>query len=151
MGKPWSKLKSRIVDLFDPKLKIDIHQSVYRMDSQRGSNDLPRYFMTLNKEIIFDYPKDFVSVEIQSKYKGVSKNEVQHLYPYVTQMGDISDLLRAYIDSPVKDILNKEFDDPFKITDILKASDRRMGKEKLTKWSESKSQKIKEIIQQRFS
>ena len=53
--KPWSKLKKELVKLWDDSINLDIHQSVYRMDSERGSTDLPRYFITLNKEIIFDF------------------------------------------------------------------------------------------------
>jgi len=29
------------------------------MNSQYGSTDLPRYWITLDKEVIFDYPKQF--------------------------------------------------------------------------------------------
>lgn len=87
------------------------------MHSQRGSHDLPRYWITLGKDIIFDYPKDF---------PGNSD------YPYITDVPDISQLIREYIDTPVDELLSKDFaDDKWGLTDILRAADRRIGKRRL--------------------
>ncbi len=139
--KPWSKLKTQVMNLLCEDLKLDIHQAVYRMQSQRGSSDLPRYFITLNKEIIFDYPKNFLNKE-NPQYK--VSTEV--LYPHVTEMSVISDLLRSYINTPLEQVLKKDFQDSFGITDILKAADRRLGKEKLKAWAENKNEVVKKII-----
>lgn len=147
MSKPWSKLKSRIMDLIDSSLKLNIHQSVYRMDSQRGSMDIPRYFITLDKEIVFDYPKDFVNDKVKD-YKGIEVS-VSTQYPHINQMSHISELIREYLDTPVKEVLMKSFNDPFKITDILKASDRRLGKEKVSTWAIDKSETINKIVKAR--
>lgn len=62
----WSKLQKELYLMIDPSIDFQLHCSVYPMRSQRGSTDLPRYWITLNKEIIFDYPKQFVD------YDGVS-------------------------------------------------------------------------------
>lgn len=58
--KRWSKLQKRLYELVDESIDFKLHCTVYRMQSRRGSTDLPRYFITLAGEIIFDYPKDFV-------------------------------------------------------------------------------------------
>jgi hypothetical protein len=57
---PLSKLQLEIYKLVANGLDLQIHCVVYRMDSQRGSTDLPRYWFQLGKEIIWDYPKDFI-------------------------------------------------------------------------------------------
>jgi hypothetical protein len=36
-------------------------------------------------------------------------------------------LIRDYIDTPVGNLLNKEFDDPWGIVEIFLAADRRIG------------------------
>ena len=69
MAKRWSKLQSEIYNLLDKRIDIQIHCSVYRMKSNWGSTDLPRYWITLGKEIIFDYPQQFLD-EKSSDYDG---------------------------------------------------------------------------------
>ncbi len=84
------------------------------MKSERGSTGLPRYFITLDKDVVFDYPKQFVNKKLPDemlKYS-IDKNvtlKVQELYPYVTEISDISDLFREYIDTPINDLYEKEF------------------------------------------
>lgn len=111
--KPWSKLQREIKKLFDPDLDLNIQCRAYRMDSQRGSTDLPRYWITLGKKVIFDYPKDF---NVSADY-----------YPYINDISDISKLIREYIDTPVVELLTRRFDDPWFLTSILLAADRRIG------------------------
>jgi hypothetical protein len=111
--RPWSKLQKEIEKLFADELLLRIQCRAYRMNSQCGSTDIPRYWITLGKDIIFDYPKDFPKA-------GAS-------YPYLTDVSSISRLIRDYIDTPVGNLLNKEFDDPWGIVEIFLAADRRIG------------------------
>ena len=120
--RPWSKLQREIYKLLSPELKLQIHCTAYRMASQSGSADLPRYWITLDKEVIWDYPKDFLP----------QPGPARTPYPYETDISAISALLREYIDTPKNVLPEKHFtDDAWGITDILKAADRRLGKEKL--------------------
>lgn len=153
MGKPWSKLKSSIMNIVDPKAKVDIHQTVYRMASQRGSTDLPRYYLTVEKEIVFDYPKNYLSYPTYSyTYKGQTKTySLEETYPHQNHMSMISNLIREYVDTPVAEVLNKEFDDPFNLTDYLKAADRRIGREKLISWAVNRELGVRKIIALRFN
>ncbi|EMJ37444.1 hypothetical protein LEP1GSC079_0680, partial [Leptospira interrogans str. FPW1039] len=52
-SKPWSKLQSRLYNLIDENLNFQIHCIVYPMHSERGSTGLPRYWITLDKNIIW--------------------------------------------------------------------------------------------------
>ena len=115
--KPWSKLQKEIENLFVDDLHVKIQCRAYRMKSQRGCSDLPRYWITLDKETIFDYPKDFP--------------DLRDNYPYFSDVSEISKLIREYIDTPVIDLLHKEFNDPWKLTSILLAADRRIGRRRL--------------------
>lgn len=109
------------------------------MKSQRGSTDLPRYWITIGKEIVFDYPKQFINAQ-------ENKN-----YPYETQISNISDCIREYIDCPISMLPEKEFkNDLWGLTDILKAVDKRLGKERLNAYFSSDNSIAKEILNQRF-
>lgn len=122
--KRWSKLQKQLYLIFDDKIDLQIHCSVYRMKSQRGSTDLPRYWITLKKKIIFDYPK--IATEKED-------------YPYVTEISDISDLLKDYLDTPKEQILTKIFDsDKYGIINLLKAADKRISVNKLEQYFQNK-------------
>lgn len=98
----WSKLQKRVYDLIAPDIDFQIHCGVYRMQSQRGGTGLPRYWIALEKEIIWDYPKLIVEQPQLGKAP-------YGWYPYGTDVCAISDLLREYIDTPVELLLKKEF------------------------------------------
>jgi len=126
--KPWSKLQRELYKLISDNLNFQIHCVAYPMNSVYGSTDLPRYWITLNKETIWDYPKQFVTKD--GTVKNISGNEVG--YPYKTDVSDISELIREYIDTPKDDILNKVFEnDHWGLINILRAADRRVGERRL--------------------
>jgi hypothetical protein len=101
-----------------------------------GSTDLPRYWITLGKEIIWDYPKDFIGA------KSVDAEGGEHPYPYMNDASEISQLLREYIDTPKEELSNKEFEeDKWGLSAILKAADRRIGKRQLVELQKTTSNK----------
>ena len=121
----WSKLQTELYKLIEPKLNFQMHCTVYPMHSQRGSIGIPRYWITLNREIIFDYPRQFIG--------GSGDNAtVDKAYPYITDISDISVLVREYIDTSNDELLSKDFDnDQWGLIDILRAADRRIGNRRL--------------------
>jgi hypothetical protein len=127
--KRWSKLQRNVYDLISSDIDLQIHCARYRMQSQRGSTDLPRYWITLGKEIIWDYPKDFVTKDGEIKnYNG----DIVKGYPYHSDIPDISNLLEAYIDTPKIELLTKRFEnDHWGLVNILRAADRRIGARRL--------------------
>ena len=127
----------------DPDIEFQIHASLYEMNSNDGhhGNKLPRYFITIGKEIVFDYPKDFDTTE---KYGYNS-------YPWDTDMGDISDLIEAYIECPVEKLMLPFEDDKWGLTDILRSCDRRIGKRRLKEMLDgTEDGRIREIIIKRI-
>ncbi|ETJ99519.1 hypothetical protein HMPREF0378_0482 [Eubacterium nodatum ATCC 33099] len=74
---------------------------------------------------------------------------VEDLYPYYTEVQDISCVIREYIDTPVNELFGKTFEgDKWRLTDILKAADKRLGKNKLIQIKQETSSKsvLKVII-----
>jgi len=130
MPRRWSKLQREIYKITDGGINLQIHCAVYPMDSEYGSTDLPRYWITLDGEIIFDYPKQFVANDgTVRNYSGFDAG-----YPYQTDISDISRLIREYIDTPKEEIFSKIFsNDHWGLVNILRAADRRIGARRLEK------------------
>ena len=124
MSRRWSKLHREIYNLTTDSINFQIHCTVYPMDSEYGNTNLPRYWITLCKDVIFDYPKQFVTSD--SCIRNLSGFHIG--YPYNTCISDISNLIREYIDTPKDKILTKVFDnDYWGLINILRAADRRIG------------------------
>lgn len=134
MAKRWSKLQSRVYSIVDPTLYFQIHCSLYEMNSNNGyhSNKLPRYWITIGKDIIFDYPKQF---DTTLKY-GVNS------YPWDTDISNISNSIEEYLQTPRNELLKTFENDKCGITEILKVCDRRIGKRQLQKIQNSTDNKI---------
>ena len=126
----WSKIQRELYKIVSEDINFQIHCAVYPMNSERGSTDLPRYWITLDKEIIFDYPKQFATGD------GMVRNLTgfEAGYPYTTDISDITDLIREYIDTPKEELLTKIFNRDFwGLINILRAADRRIGMRRLNK------------------
>ena len=122
---PWSKLQKRLYLLVDPHLNFQIHCRLVRMQSQRGSTNLPRYWVTLDGETIWDYPSHFVAPGGTRRLDGSFVKG----YPYNTDISDISQLIREYIDMPPAELLTRHFEsDHWGLANILRAADRRVGR-----------------------
>ncbi len=133
MARRWSKLQKSLMQMVSPTVKLQIHCAVYDMKSQYGSTGLPRYWITLSKEIIWDYPRQFVS--LLSLAPGAINP-----WPYATDISEISGLIREYIDTPREQLLEKTFpDDRWNLTELLRAADRRIGVERLRALAETTS------------
>lgn len=133
MSKRWSKLQSRLYNLMEPEVDFQIHMALYEMNSNDGyhGNKLPRYFITIGKEIIFDYPRDF---DTFGKYGFNS-------YPWDTDIGDISNLIEEYIECPENDLMKPFEKDKWGLIDIFRVCDRRIGKRRLRKIMETTEDK----------
>lgn len=148
--KRWSKLQKRLYELVDESIDFKLHCTVYRMQSRCGSTDLPRYFITLAGEIIFDYPKDFVLKS--GGVKSLAGGALTKIYPYGNDISDIGELIREYIDTPKDELFKKHFDaDEWGLANILKAADKRIGKRRLQILAKNKkNQAMQKVIAARL-
>mgnify|MGYP000855690618 CR=1 FL=1 len=148
--KRWSKLAKRLYELVDESIDFKLHCTVYRMQSRRGSTDLPRYFITLAGEIIFDYPKDFVLKS--GGVKSLAQGALTKIYPYGNDISNIGELIREYIDTPKEELFAKHFDaDEWGLVNILKAADKRIGKRRLQILAKNrKNQAMQKVIAARL-
>ena len=150
--KRWSSLQREIYKIIDDSIPLQIHLSRYRMNSQYGSTDLPRYWITFGNEIIFDYPKQFVVQDETGCFVKNLQGEKLY-YPYETDISYISDLIREYLDTPKDEVFSKHFEnDYWGLINILKAADRRNGRNRLEQLkNKTKNQAARIIIEYRLA
>ena len=150
--KRWSKPAKRLYELVDESIDFKLHCTVYRMQSRRGSTDLPRYFITLAGEIIFDYPKDFALKNGRIKSLAQGGAPLAKFYPYDSGISGIGELIREYIDTPKEELFAKHFDaDEWGLANILKAADKRIGKRRLQILAKNKkNQAMQKVIAARL-
>lgn len=142
MGRPWSKLQTSLYNIIDEKSGFQIQCVRYENGgaNHRTSARYPRYWITIDKEIIFDFPRMFLD---NKALKSWNPNlTIRQVYPYDKSFIDISNLLRQYLDTPKEELLSKEFDDAWGITEILKLVDKRFGKIKFEELIKSNNFKL---------
>ena len=144
MPRRWSKLQKQIYNLTDNKAPIQIHCIDMKLASDGGSlRSLGVFRVRLDKDVIWDFPKEFVTCDFKYPNGG-------DCFSY--SVTEINNLVRAYIDTPKAELLEKHFDnDWFNLTDILKAIDRRFGRAKIYSYFENReNDTIKKILKLRF-
>jgi hypothetical protein len=131
-----------------PEADFQIHCVAYPMHSQRGSTDLSRYWITIDKKIIWDYPKQFLN-EYHGKGYHYSDNKAHRLkdcYPYGSEVSDISELIREYLNTPKDKLLEPFTNDKWGLTDILRVCDVRVGKRRLLEIKQSIHKKTEQNL-----
>ena len=128
MPKRWSKLKKEVESLFTEGLNLELHCiDVNRsIDSKNGNMgeglsmlSLGNYIVNLNKETIWNFPKNFKEPNWEAWPEG---------NPWKYSVSEINALVRDYINTPKEELLNKNFpDDLFSLTKILLEADRRLS------------------------
>lgn len=115
MPRRWSKLQRRIDEIFDSNIRLQFHCAVYRIPGHVDTV-CPRYFLMLNGEIIWDWPRDYMA----------ALNSEKIYLVYRESASDISDLIAEYLNADRKTTLGLR--DEWGILDIFRAADRRIGR-----------------------
>lgn len=144
MARRWSKLQKRLYSIIDYNSEFQIHCALYEMNSLDGYHTykLPRYFITIGKDIVFDYPKDF---DTTLKYG-------TNAYPWDCDISDISECIWQYLNVPKEKLLEPMKFDRWGITDIIRVCDKRVGRRRLLKLKEyTENEVLLNIINTRLS
>jgi len=145
--KRWSKLQREVYLIRAEGLDFQIQCRVNRWTTQRALRSSPRYWITLGKEIIWDYPKDFIHKERRPEKRTWIE------LPWRSEVREISDLIREYLDTPKDQLMSKHFEnDRWGLINILRAADKRIGQRRLKALkSKTKNKAARMIIEQRMS
>lgn len=123
-----------------PEVPFQIHCIAYPMRSQCGTTSIPRCYITIDKEIVFDFPKDFPDACVDS-------------YSPCPDIAAITTILRMWTDASNEGLM--EFappDDRWGLAEVLLAVDRRMGQKRLRLLDErTKNDKVRAIIAMRLN
>lgn len=142
-GRRWSKIKKRIEDLFAEGLNLQIYSTFYTTTSKHDSYNSPRHWFVLDKEVIFDFPGQFFN-------KGPDETRIEYLDG---ENYKISCLIQEYIELPKEQLLSTHLEmDKWGVIDILRAADRRIGKDRLLERFKdvSSDSAVKKILRKRF-
>jgi len=148
--RPFSKLKKQIESLFDSNLRMTFNCISFAIGHH---NAIPRFYVRLGKETIWDFPKDFEAKDLDFHWWS---NDIS-----------INALVREYIDMPVDKLLSAVFENEtakitnyddysvvefnLNLTPLFIAADRRLGKEKLLAWAAAiDNPNVNKIIDLRF-
>lgn len=139
--KPWSKLKSRIEALFAPGLPLAIHCNVFTTVTKEFTFDEPRHWVVLGHgragRIIWDFPGPFLRPgrdQPPRSKRGPPLDYWESGYGGGRKPSDPSAVMRDYLDRP-RERLMEPFEDPWELAAILRAADRRLGRERLLSWA----------------
>ena len=120
MSKRWSKLQKKIYCMIDPNLDWQIHCMKYRVPGHSGMQEFPRYFVTLNGKIIFDWPKAYPLGE------GPESLKLDLTHRACWRACEITEAIIEYLEADTQKQMTLK--DPWGIIDIVRAADRRIGR-----------------------
>lgn len=145
MARRWSKLQKAIYNLIPEDLPLQVHVTEMPEALETGSlNLLGMFWVTLEKDVIWHFPKDFVT-------HWTEWPDGSNQYSY--SVADINRVVREYIDTPLAELLTKQFSrDYCRISDVLKASDRRFAPHRLVQhFKNTKSEAVRKVLDHRLS
>ncbi len=142
-GKPrWSKLKSRVEALFAPGLELAIHCNVFIQVRKVFTFDEPRHWVVLghgrHARILWDFPGPFLRpgrgmAPRSARGQPLDSWEEGYGYGAPDNPSRISALLHEYLERP-RTRLMEPVEDPWELAAILRAADRRLGRNVLLAW-----------------
>lgn len=56
----WSQIQRKLYEIIDPKINLQVHCAVYPGGGKTCANGIPRFWVTLDGEVIFDCQHDFM-------------------------------------------------------------------------------------------
>ena len=134
MSRRWSKLRTRVEDLWSPALPMAIHANVWVKRTRHFTFDEPRHWIVLDRRIIWDFPGPFMRPDPP---RGKRIETWEEAYGWGNGDGEssvVATLLRYYLDRERERLFEPFEDDHWDLGDILRAADRRIGRERLRDW-----------------
>lgn len=138
---PWSKRKKRITALWDERLmkSLNIHANAYTHHNNHSSYELPRFWVLIDKDIIWDFPGQFL--QPWPPGSGSPPTAASLRLPQIAYFNSreafASIILDDYVNRPVAELFEPLENDQWELGDILRAADRRLGKKRLLEWAKT--------------
>ena len=127
----WSQIQRKLYDLIDPNLKLQVHCAVYPGGGRTCLNGIPRFWVKLGGEVIFDCLHDYIFMW-QDKNFDIGNLPLE------------DDIVIRYFQAPVDCLMTLH--DRFGLTDILLAADRRIGKRRWPEIYATRSEAAQKVL-----
>ena len=133
----WSQIQRKLYHLFDPNINLQVNCVVYPGGGKTCLNGIPRFWVTLDGEVIFDCLHD---------YMWLWKNKDFYLgnLPLEDDVSLCCGVVIRYFQAPVDDLTSLH--DRFGLTDILLAADRRIGKRRWPEIYTTRSEAAQKVL-----
>ncbi len=137
MARRWSSLKQQIEALFAPGLDLQIHCTHYSKYDCMGIEPEVRYWMVLDKRILWDCPSQFWEHKQPKLGKPIVYWEDMLWRSPVGSC--IAETIRLYLLRPRDQLFEPIERDDWLLGDMLRAADRRIGRVRLSAFARSLS------------
>ena len=132
--KRWSKIQKELYNIVDPKINFQIQCSIYKTNSSwvtkdgKGRETVPRFWITIDKKVVWDYPQMFLDCKWRSQKLDREDYTIRDTYYYNENYTWVSNVIRQYLNTPREQLasFSTKLDD-FGLVDILRSVDRRIG------------------------
>lgn len=141
----WSKFKKRVEALWADDLDMVIHCTAYRHSTNHDSYEIPRFWVVLNGNTIWDFPGPFI--------EDTNTGRLPDIRYWLDNQSFASFVLREYLDLPRDKLFEPIHQyDQWELGDILRAADRRIGKNRLLEWAKTLDEEnpARKVIEARF-
>ncbi len=129
--RPWSKRKKLIESFFVEGLGVDMQCTSYMYRTNHGHYNLPYYNVRLNREIIWEFPGQFIDGTLKQNER------LPAIQYWLDNQCFASFTLDDYVNRPQSELFEQLDNDKWELGDILRAADRRIGKARLMEWSKT--------------
>lgn len=133
----WSQIQRKLYDLIDPNLKLQVHCAVYPGGGRTCLNGIPRFWVKLGDEVIFDCLHDYI-------FMWQDKNFDIGNLPLEDDIAWCCGIVIRYFQAPVDCLMTLH--DRFGLTDILLAADRRIGKRRWPEIYATRSEAAQKVL-----
>ena len=133
----WSQIQRKLYDLIDPNLKLQVHCAVDPGGGRTCLNGIPRFWVKLGGEVIFDCLHDYI-------FMWQDKNFDIGNLPLEDDIAWCCGIVIRYFQAPVDCLMTLH--DRFGLTDILLAADRRIGKRRWPEIYATRSEAAQKVL-----
>jgi hypothetical protein len=110
----WSQIQRKLYEIIDPKINLQVHCAVYPGGGKTCANGIPRFWVTLDGEVIFDCMHDFMFMWHDKDFN------IGNL-PFQDDISWCCGIVIRHFQAPVDRLMTLH--DRFGLTDILLAAD----------------------------
>lgn len=135
----WSKLQRKLYDIIDPAINLQVHCSQYPGRGKNCLNGIPRFWITLNGTVIFDFLHDLTFL-----LHSHSRTSCFPDYPYEDDVMGLCGAVIQYISASPDSLMDLK--DQWGLFDILIAADRRVGKRRWPEVYKTRSEAARKVL-----